>query len=199
MLLSFFCHIPAGLLYHRWPASLLLPSCLRLDVHRRHTPVSYRCGAHLQQRVSAQELLYLRLSQPSCSCWILSVLRIQVLRYHQSVSKTDCEHLKDTLGYLAYLWECCFAVVPATCSLILSLTFQMLAEHWEQLYLELHRTGVSNHSCMYITAAIRTRGSAMEEKKLPKSEILLCKNWLWTFGPVIWYHLTYWIRVEKNT
>lgn len=88
MVSSVFC-IVVGLLHHCWPAALLLLSCLCLDVHWGPPPVSRRCGNHLQQRVFAQELLYLRLSQPSCSCWILSVLRIQVLWYHQSVSKTD--------------------------------------------------------------------------------------------------------------
>lgn len=150
MVSSFVC-VLVGLLYHCWPAPLLLLSCLCLDVHRRHSPIPHRCRRHLQQGVFTQELLYLWLSQPSCSCWILSIFRIQILWNHESVSQADIVSIWKTLLNV----PCVFNKVVLLWSMqsihrFLSLAFQMLAEHWKQLHLELYRTSVSNHSCTYI-------------------------------------------------
>lgn len=74
--ISFFPQFLALLFNHRRAAALFLFSCLCLDVHWRHPPLSHRCGRHLQQGLSAQEFLHLWLSQPRCGSWLFSLIRI---------------------------------------------------------------------------------------------------------------------------
>lgn len=129
-MVSFFLCSVALLFNHRRAAALLLLSCLCMDVHWRHPPLPHCGRSHLQQGIFAQELLYLWLSQPSCGSWIFSIIRLQILWHHQSVSWDDLINIWN--GNLNHL--CISLTILLCCStykliyrFYLFFTFQMLA------------------------------------------------------------------------
>lgn len=75
------CFLAAFLLCDRRDAALFLPRSLRLDVHRGHPSVPNSGWRHLQQRLSASQLLHLWLRKPGGGGGNLSNTGLKVLRY----------------------------------------------------------------------------------------------------------------------